>query len=273
MNVQYSRELCHPLWLSNRLHQHRLVVPAAEPIARAIVAPPLAPAADGSANDLSHRSFKGSCPLASPPTQLVIECRYRERLLTALDAELPGGGWPHRALTELLLPSPRSRRVAPAGASARAHRGLRLTGPQQVGRSVMLFDPPAALCGPGRWRGSASNAQQLLVVYGREGARARGGLRRLLPSADLLWALEQALKSGHVGAVLAWLPQRLKADALRRLQLAAQSHDGPSVPVSRGRCTRQAQRCAAALAAARRGHRSFVGACAQAARSTADRSR
>jgi len=50
----------------------------------------------------------------------------------------------------------------------------------------------------------------------------------LLPSADLLWALEQALKSGHVGAVLAWLPPRLKADALRRLQLAAQSHDGPA---------------------------------------------
>ena len=53
-------------------------------------------------------------------------------------------------------------------------------------------------------------------------------MRRLLPSADLLWALEQALKSGHVGAVLAWLPQRLKADALRRLQLAAQLHDGPA---------------------------------------------
>jgi protein ImuA len=27
--------------------------------------------------------------------------------------------------------------------------------------------------------------------------------------------------------VLAWLPQRLRADALRRLQIAAQSHDGP----------------------------------------------
>jgi protein ImuA len=30
-----------------------------------------------------------------------------------------------------------------------------------------------------------------------------------------------------VGAVLGWLPARLRADALRRLQLAAQSHDGP----------------------------------------------
>jgi protein ImuA len=67
----------------------------------------------------------------------------------------------------------------------------------------------------------------LLVVYGREGPRGAASLRRLLPGADLLWALEQALKSGHVGAALAWLPQRLKADALRRLQLAAQAHDGP----------------------------------------------
>ncbi len=91
----------------------------------------------------------------------------------------------------------------------------------------MLFDPPAALCGSALVQ-LGVDAQQLLVVHGREGARATAGLRRLLPSADLLWALEQALKSGHVGAVLAWLPQRLKADALRRLQLAAQLHDGPA---------------------------------------------
>jgi protein ImuA len=38
--------------------------------------------------------------------------------------------------------------------------------------------------------------------------------------------LEQALKSGHVGAVLAWLPPRLRAERLRRLQLAAHAHDG-----------------------------------------------
>jgi protein ImuA len=96
----------------------------------------------------------------------------------------------------------------------------------EAGRSVMLFDPPAALSG---WAlaqlGVAT--EQLLVIYGRDGPRGAAGLRRLLPSADLLWALEQALKSGHLGAVLAWLPLRLRADALRRLQLAAQSHDGP----------------------------------------------
>lgn len=136
-----------------------------------------------------------------------------------LDAELPGGGWPHGTLTELLLPHPglgELRLVAPALACvARAER------------CVMLFDPPAALSG---WAlaqlGVAT--EQLLVIYGRSGPRRSQGLRRQLPEADLLWALEQSLRSGHVGAVLAWLPLRLRADALRRLQIAAQSHDGPA---------------------------------------------
>lgn len=136
----------------------------------------------------------------------------------ALDAELPGGGWPHSTLTELLLPHPglgELRLVAPA--LARVVR---------TERCVMLFDPPAALSG---WAlaqlGVAT--EQLMVIYGRSGPRGAQGLRRLLPEADLMWALEQALRSGHVGAVLAWLPQRLRADALRRLQIAAQSHEGP----------------------------------------------
>jgi protein ImuA len=150
-------------------------------------------------------------------------CAVTASGFAALDAELPGGGWPHRVLTELLLPHPglgELRLLVPALA-----RIARVTA--DGGRSVMLFDPPAALCGSALVQ-LGVDAQQLLVVHGREGARAAAGLRRLLPSADLLWALEQALKSGHVGAVLAWLPQRLKADALRRLQLAAQSHDGPA---------------------------------------------
>jgi protein ImuA len=142
-----------------------------------------------------------------------------------LDAELPGSGWPHRALTELLVPHPglgELRLLVPA-LSRIAGSG---DAAESLGRCVMLFDPPAALCG---WALAqlGVHAQQLLVVYGREGARGAAHLRHVLPSANLLWALEQALKSGHVGAALAWLPQRLKADALRRLQLAAQAHDGP----------------------------------------------
>jgi len=150
-----------------------------------------------------------------------------------LDAQLPGGGWPLQTLTELLLP----------------HAGigeLRLLAPvlvaqQREQRCLMWFDPPAAPCA---WALSALgiDMRQLVVVRSRQPLKSAprppqaatwgrpGGLlgraRERLPAADVLWALEQALKSGHVGAVLAWLPARLPADALRRLQLAAQAHGG-----------------------------------------------
>ncbi len=134
----------------------------------------------------------------------------------ALDAVLPGGGWPARALSELLLPHAgigEMRLLAPALAAVQAQQ-----------RGVMLFDPPAL---PFGWALHACglDVQQIYLVQSKAGLRGRA--RNLLPAADILWALEQTLKSGHAGAALAWLPARLPADALRRLQLAAQSHDGP----------------------------------------------
>lgn len=193
-------------------------------MARVAAASTASPAAHG-AGDSRHAQLDGLTALwrahrLCPPT-----CAATTSGFPALDAELPAGGWPHRVLTELLLSHPglgELRLLVPALARI-AGEGKSTDG----GRSVMLFDPPALLCG-GALRGFGVDAQQLLVVHGREGARATAGLRRWLPSADLLWALEQALRSGHVGAVLAWLPPRLKADALRRLQLAAQDHDGPA---------------------------------------------
>ena len=162
----------------------------------------------------------------------------------ALDAELPGGGWPHGVLTELLLAQPgvgELRLLAPALAAV-APLG-------DPGRCVMLFDPPASLsawallqCGldSRHWLVVQSRAGQgpapSPVPLGRAALapglqqgvpRSANRLAPLLPSADLLWALEQSLKSGHVGAILAWLPIKLGADALRRLQIAAQAQDGP----------------------------------------------
>ncbi len=156
----------------------------------------------------------------------------------SLDAELPGAGWPHRALTELLLPHPglgELRLLAPAlAAVARIDAGGPAAAPALGGRCVMLFDPPADLYASALAQ-LGVDARQWLVVRGRiphgrpAGSAARQGLlRQLLPQADVLWALEQALKSGHVGAVIAWLAAPVKADALRRLQLAAQAHDGPA---------------------------------------------
>lgn len=155
-----------------------------------------------------------------------------------LDAQLPGGGWPHRVITELLLPHPgigELRLLAPALAAVSSAGGAPGAAVQMpAGRCVMLFDPPADLYASALAQ-LGVDARQWLVVRGRTphgrpagSAPRQGPLRQLLPHADVLWALEQALKSGHVGAVLAWLPAPLKADALRRLQLAAQAHDGPA---------------------------------------------
>ncbi len=143
----------------------------------------------------------------------------------ALDAELPGGGWPVRVLTELLLPEPgigEIRLLAPL-----------LAGLARSGRGVMLFDPPAetnavALAELGWPPG------QCIVVRSRSASpkqTAGPGVRkarRAVPGAELCWAVEQALRSGQVGAVLAWPGAAARPEALRRLQLAAQSHEGPA---------------------------------------------
>lgn len=144
----------------------------------------------------------------------------------ALDLQLPGGGWPLAMLTELLLPHEglgELRLLAPALAAVQRRH--------QAGRCLMWFDPPAEPCA---WVLTALgiDLRQLVIVRARatlpgRPPTQRRGTRTQLPAADVLWALEQALKSGQVGAVVAWLPARLPADTLRRLQLAAQAHEGP----------------------------------------------
>jgi protein ImuA len=134
----------------------------------------------------------------------------------ALDAQLPGGGWPAGALTELLLPHPgvgELRLLAPLLAAL-----------QRQGQGAIWFDPPAEPCA---WALLALGLDpaRMVLVRRRDGLAASPGARQL-PAADTLWALEQALRSGQAGAVLAWLPARLPPQALRRLQLAAQAHEG-----------------------------------------------
>jgi protein ImuA len=141
----------------------------------------------------------------------------------ALDAELPSHGWPHQALTELLLPYPgvgEMRLLAPALAALTTGS----TGATGSGH-VLLFAPPAA---PSSWALAEMGVDttRLLCVQGPRGT-------------DLLWALEQALASGQAAAVLAWLPARLNAQALRRLQLAAQAHEGPAFLLRHDACAQR----------------------------------
>ena len=120
----------------------------------------------------------------------------------ALDAVLPGGGWPVGALTELLQPQPHAhlwRLLAPGLAQALA----RQAGP------VVLVAPPRTPFVPGLAALGLPAERWLWVNAETPAAR--------------LWATEQALRCAEVAAVLAWLPQAGAAD-LRRLQLAAQRY-------------------------------------------------
>ncbi|MEO7243856.1 MAG: hypothetical protein ABIX12_01725, partial [Rubrivivax sp.] len=111
----------------------------------------------------------------------------------ALDAVLPGGGWPAGVLTELLLPHPgvgEWRLLAPALA---ALQRAGATDGRAPPHSVMLFDPPARPCA---WTLAALGLvlPQLLVVQGngagaaaarRLPGRAPRDVGRRLPGADL----------------------------------------------------------------------------------------
>lgn len=117
-----------------------------------------------------------------------------------LDAELPGGGWPLGAVTEILVPHP-------------GHGELRLLLPaladlsQNDSRWQVWFNPPLHPYAPGlaQW-GLALNRLLVCEAPGKD---------------DLLWSLEQCLNTGGSQAVVAWLDQ-LDKSRMRRLQLAAE---------------------------------------------------
>ncbi len=120
----------------------------------------------------------------------------------ALDAVLPGGGWPVGGLVEVL----QARAQAPVWQLLAP--GLAQAVRQQAG-PVVLVGSPYPVFTPGlAARGLPS--ERLLWV-------------RADPPASRLWAAEQALRCAEVAAVLAWLPRALPAD-LRRLQVSAQRH-------------------------------------------------
>jgi hypothetical protein len=116
-----------------------------------------------------------------------------------LDRELPGGGWPAGALTEIL--------------HARAGMGeMRLLLPAlgrlaRAGSPVFLLEPPWLPYAPA-FAGAGIPPERLIVVRPRR-------------PADALWACEQVLKELADGALVAW-PQALRAQDARRLQLAVE---------------------------------------------------
>ena len=121
-----------------------------------------------------------------------------------MDAELPGGGWPSHAMTEIL----------------QAQAGLaewRLLAPALVewarkGHPILLIAPPHE-------PGLAALAQMDLRTDQLTWIQAsQAGAR--------MWATEQALKAPCPTAVLSWLPHA-NGEHIRRLQSCANQHMGP----------------------------------------------
>jgi hypothetical protein len=116
----------------------------------------------------------------------------------ALDAELPGGGWPRGALTELLVDG--------TGIGELSLLTFALANIRENGGWSLLVAPPHPLHAPA-WAAAGVDLARLAVVSPASGR-------------DALWAMEQALASGAPRAVVGWLPHA-DARALRRLQVAA----------------------------------------------------
>lgn len=119
----------------------------------------------------------------------------------ALDASLPQGGWPRRALSELLLPADGVGELALLLPTL-----ARLTA---SGGTVVLVAPPFIPYAPA-WQAAGVDLAGLQVVD----ATPR----------EALWAQEQCLRSGACAAVLGW-PAGGDDRTLRRLQVAADSGD------------------------------------------------
>ena len=119
----------------------------------------------------------------------------------ALDQLLPQGGWPRRALTELLLPAD--------GVGELALLMPTLARLSRDGGTLALVAPPYLPYAPA-WQAAGIDLGVLQVIE----ASPR----------DALWAFEQCLRSGACVAVVGW-PRQADAQALRRLQVAADSGD------------------------------------------------
>lgn len=117
----------------------------------------------------------------------------------ALDAVLPGGGWPAGALTELL--------PCHAGIGELRLLGAALASIAAQGAGLAWIAPPFLPHAPAL-AAAGIDLARVLVVKTRS-------------PRETLWAAEQALASRACGAVLVW-PATVKYTELRRLQLAAE---------------------------------------------------
>ena len=135
----------------------------------------------------------------------------------ALDAVLPGGGWPQDAMVEILQP-------------AAVHLEWQLLLPSLCARlaahsgPLVLIDPPAIPLAPAL---AAQGLPMQRVVWVRATQAQACAQRAPHAPAWSGWACEQVLRCSQVAAVLAWFCKPATDGFWRRLHLAAQAHRVP----------------------------------------------
>jgi cell division inhibitor SulA/protein ImuA len=134
-----------------------------------------------------------------------------------LDAELPGGGWPTAALTEILPQH--------AGIGELRILGHALANLAAQGRWLAWIAPPYLPYAPAL-QAAGIDLARLMVI-------------RTRTPRETLWAIEQTLRSQTCGAVLAW-PDKIAYAELRRLQLAAEGSNTLAVLFRSQRCITEA---------------------------------
>ena len=139
----------------------------------------------------------------------------------ALDAELPGGGWPTRAVCEILqaqggmaewrLLGPALRALLQEQPLPQQHKKKNKSAAAPP-RPVLLINPPHVPHLPGL-RAHGLSEKQLVWIAPPQAEQA-------------LWATEQAIKANAAAALLAWLPAA-RPEQIRRLQTAALNSGAP----------------------------------------------
>jgi len=120
-----------------------------------------------------------------------------------LDAELPDGGWPCGALTEVLQSQPSLIEWRLIGPSLRT---------VVKGGRIVVIGPPKLPHLPGLRHLGVEEGDFVWIQAGAPSER--------------LWCTEQLIRSNAAAAVMTWLPQA-RPEQLRRLQVLAQGCEGP----------------------------------------------
>lgn len=160
-----------------------------------------------------------SSPSASPrsPSLSQIEARFKSRIwrgdalgasndpvissrFPGLDRELPGGGWPTRNLTELLLPAEGMGEIRLlSSALVEITRGE---------RNILLVAPPHIPC-IHAWEHLGIDSRHIVMV-------------RVCKPAERLWTLEQGIRSAAFGTIVCWLPEASQPTT-RKLQILSRT--------------------------------------------------